>query len=573
MSMPDSSKQTQKHTRRNQITIMNVIANIPTKTIIYGAALAATALVIALLAVSYAAGPAWAHTPDGTFPKPEPCGPGAQDVPGDPAATITSGHYAVFDGYWDSEKENLNLNLCPPSVVHTMKTVTNDDDEEVEVEVSTRTKSKVDIQKTVINIDGDDFKHTITSEDLKKYPFLEMGDANNDGTDDAVGQSVWWLKVDDESTPDVDEDSRLAMGFSAALFDSDYWYLAGGTDDRGEKPLQYEFEVIREPGTPIDRLGHVYAFDDSNPSGDDNRKTAYWDSSEIDANALPLYPGEYHHFQWVFTKPGTYVVSVQLKGHVRQANPHNAGDEGYATWKAISDNSVVTSEVRQYVFQIGSLTLNHDPVFSAKQRSVKENSAVGTAVGDPIPVYRGDNDKLTYTLFGTGHELFSATSTDGGAQIQVAGNVDYETKRSYDLTVGVSDGKDHEGNPDDSIDDTIAVRINVEDVVTYVELSNANPRAGESVTVTLTLDSRPPNMYRQAGGFDMFLTEHGNPYRIDMLIDDAKLQGTITVTKASAQTAVYTPTTTVYIQDRTSSGGHDVDIVGPTFSITWQEAE
>lgn len=46
------------------------------------------------------------------------------------------------------------------------------------------------------------------------------------------------------------------MGFSAALFSPDYWYLEDGTD-KGAKPLQYEFEVFREPGIPVEEYGHV----------------------------------------------------------------------------------------------------------------------------------------------------------------------------------------------------------------------------------------------------------------------------------------------------------------------------
>ena len=444
---------------------MNVISNTPRKTILSGVALAVAALMIALLAVSYAAGPAWADTPDKTD-APKPCGPGAQDAPDNPDATITQGHYGVFDGYWDSEKNTLNINLCPPAVMHHLETRTDPVTYlETQVEVSKRTKSNVDIRRTVIHIDhidgipeGEQFKHTLTAADVEKYDFLKMGDANNDNVDDAVGQSVWWLKVDDEDTPDVDEDSPLAMGFSAALFDSNDWYKDDGTQSKkGLKPLQYEFEVIREPGIPVDEQGHVFAFDDSDPVGR-NPKTAYWDSSEVDANALPLYPGDYHHFQWVFTKPGTYVVSVQLKGHVRQKASADA-PEG---WQPLSSNSVETSEVRQYVFQIGPLTLNEDPAFVV-ERSVRENSAIGTLVGDAIPVYAGDDDDLTFTLSGPGHSLFSATSTAGGAQIKVAGDLNYEARPEYRLTLGVSDNKDREGNPDERVDNTIAVHVTLTD--------------------------------------------------------------------------------------------------------------
>ena len=496
---------------------MQTFTNLSVQLKITGAVLAIAALAAVLLAVFMTAGPTMAQTDPS--PDPKPCGPGQEDVPESPDATITSGHYAVFDGYWDSVNKTMNLNLCPPAVEHMLVTPTDPDpgeekeeepaeeDEQGDTpppqeEVSTRTASNIDIQRTVFHIEGSDFEHTLTAADVEEYDFFKLHeDKDNNGVDDAVGQTVWWLKVDDPDT-EADEDSALAMGFSAALFDSDHWHLDDGDSDltdEGAKPLQYEFEVIREPGIPITELGHVFAFDDTPAPTEGegaNIKTAYWDSSEIDANALPLYPGKYHHFQWAFTKPGTYVISVQLKGHVRQTNPHSPGDDGYdANWKPVSEKTVETSEVRQYVFQIGALTLNEEPIFEV-ERSVQEhaphNAEHVTSVGAPIPVYQDDpdgNDPLTFTLTGPGHSLFSVgPDDDGNAQIKVAGDLDHEVLSEYRLTLGVSDGYDRERNADSAVDSAISVKINVtnqEEVERSVaENSAANTLVGALVDVT-----------------------------------------------------------------------------------------
>ena len=409
-------------------------------------------------------------------------------MPDDPDATITSGHYAVFDGYWDFDDKTLELNLCPPAVEHTMETrIDPDTEEETQVEVSTRTASNVDIQQTVIHINGSDFEHTLTAADVEKYDFFKVGDGDDaDSLDDAIGQTVWWLKVDDPSTEDVDEDSALAMGYSAALFESQYWYLDDGTrSTEGLEPLQYEFEVIREPGIPADEQGHVFAFDDSDPAvGED--KTADWDSSEVDANALRLFPGNYHHFQWAFTKPGTYEISVQLKGHVRTKDDPRP-DGAAADWEPISEKSVETSEVGRYVFQIGALDLNKEPAFVV-ERSVEEHSANNTLVGDPIPVYQGDDDDLTFTLSGPGHSVFSAEAdADGNAQIKVAdsAHLDHEARSEYRLTLGVRDNKDHESNTDASVDSLISVKINVTNMPerSVAENSAGNTLVGDAIEV------------------------------------------------------------------------------------------
>ena len=135
---------------------MNTLTKAPIQLKITGAVLAIAALVVALLAVAMTAGPTQAQA----SPDPKPCGPGQDPVPDSPDETITSGHYAVFDGYW-ADNKTLNLNLCPPAVEHT--TVTKTDPVtylETTVEVSTRTTSNVDIQRTVFHIDGSDFEHT-----------------------------------------------------------------------------------------------------------------------------------------------------------------------------------------------------------------------------------------------------------------------------------------------------------------------------------------------------------------------------------------------------------------------------
>lgn len=456
---------------------MDTTFNAPRFLKFFAVALALFAIVIAVTTIAVSTGPvltqADSSTPGGdpgsgpdatsTPPPPTPCGPNSRPDD-DTAQSITEGHYAVFDGYWDLTERTLNLNLCPPEVEHGTEWQENDAGEEVEVPVAHRRESDVDIRETVFHIEGEAFEHELTAADLTEYDFFREGAADGDPTvDPAFGETVWWLRVDDPDTAGVDEDSPLAIGFSAALLDSDNWFLADGTT-KGAKPLQYEFEVIREPGIPIAEQGHVFAFDDT-PAPDTgpeaNIKKAFWDSSEVDANALSLYPGEYHHLQWAFTKPGTYIISVQLKGHVRRNAPPVTGPG----WEPVSDANVVTSEVQRYSFQVGSLTLNKEPYFEVA-RSVDENSAIGTLVGTPIPVYQGDNDSLSFTLSGRGHTLFSVESdTDGNAQIRVAeDDLDHEARSEYRLILGVSDNKDHESNANAVVDSVIAVRIDVTDL-------------------------------------------------------------------------------------------------------------
>ena len=72
--------------------------------------------------------------------------------------------------------------------------------------------------------------------------------------------------------------------------------------------------------------------------------------------------------------------------------------------------------------------------------------------------------------------------------------MDYETKDTYDLTLGVTDNVDHESNDDDSLDDTLAVRIEVTDVAGYaasLSVSNESPTVGDPIEFTIIVEDPP----------------------------------------------------------------------------------
>ena len=118
--------------------------------------------------------------------------------------------------------------------------------------------------------------------------------------------------------------------------------------------------------------------------------------------------------------------------------------------------------------------VNSAPVFPSTEdgrREVEENSAGDTAVGAPVEatdLNAGDsavNDPLAYSLSGT--DAASFTIDEGTGQIRLAedATLDYEGKRSYRVTVEVTDGRDQNGDDDmDAIDDRQNVTITVTNV-------------------------------------------------------------------------------------------------------------
>ncbi|MYB42117.1 MAG: hypothetical protein F4X76_08020, partial [Chloroflexi bacterium] len=142
---------------------------------------------------------------------------------------------------------------------------------------------------------------------------------------------------------------------------------------------------------------------------------------------------------------------------------------------------------------------NQQPTFPATEdgaRSVPENSSAGTSIGDPVAAQDPENDRLTYSLSGT--DAASFTIVAGSGQLRVKEPLDFETRRSYEVTVEVHDGKDGLGNTSAAIDDSIDVTITVANVdeagsVTLTTLT-ATIQARVEVTAVLEDDDGPSSV-------------------------------------------------------------------------------
>ena len=118
--------------------------------------------------------------------------------------------------------------------------------------------------------------------------------------------------------------------------------------------------------------------------------------------------------------------------------------------------------------------VNSPPVFPSTEdgrREVAENSTDGTAVGAPVAatdLNAGNsavNDPLAYSLTGTDAASFTIDAGTGQITLAAGVTLDYEGKRTYRVTVQVTDGRDQNGDVDmAAIDDTITVTITVTDV-------------------------------------------------------------------------------------------------------------
>ena len=486
---------------------MPTFAITPRRITLYAAAMAMAALIITVLAVAYATGPAQAQDDTnlntGKYADPQPCGINASAVPDDPDGEFSEGHVALFDAYWDYNTQTLNNNLCPPLAEHTIVT-----DRKGTRVVTSRAASNIDVNTTVFHA-GDEFKHTITAAEADKYDFLPP-----------AGTQVWWLKQDDPiaeaAEPEGEDEPELVLGLSAGLFKKADWYAEECTLE-GEctelKPLQYEFEAERDPE------GNVIPF----VVFENDATTPIWDSRNADTNSIEIDPGEYRHYNWVFFPgPGqshTYVLEVHMKGHVRTKPAAGITPDGWKplTWPQGTphdpDNTIVYDEVvkgiakvvtselvkQQYTIHVGPLHLNEQPRFGA-YRVAPAGAAAGTRVGEPIVLYGVDRDNLQYDLLGEGSEDFAPQEQAHGTGLSVViavaqgSTLSYGERPYYDLRLTVSDRRDREDGQDTAIDDAIPVRIRVlpvNDPYAVIQLANEYPRIGESMEVYATVGRLP----------------------------------------------------------------------------------
>ena len=138
--------------------------------------------------------------------------------------------------------------------------------------------------------------------------------------------------------------------------------------------------------------------------------------------------------------------------------------------------------------------MNAAPMFEADTatRSVAENTGRNQDIGAPVSATDADGDTLTYSLSGADAIHFGIDGTDG--QLETRAALDYETKRSYLVTVGVSDGKAQDGTDDPAVDDTIDVTITVTDVAEGAVIA---PQPQVDVPADWSL--KPPGVPARAG--------------------------------------------------------------------------
>ena len=180
-------------------------------------------------------------------------------------------------------------------------------------------------------------------------------------------------------------------------------------------------------------------------------------------------------FRYSVTVPSEDVTH-SITGVVREvlADPATEATIGGASSITIGPPPITTSRPR-------ARPTNRAPSFgegASASRSVAENSAAGTAVGDPIAATDRDDDDITYSLVSGDTELFDINKETGQLSVAEGANLDFESKRTHSVTVRAAD---------DGGRDNISVSISVTDVDEEgtLEVSEEAPEVGIELMVAV----------------------------------------------------------------------------------------
>ena len=200
---------------------------------------------------------------------------------------------------------------------------------------------------------------------------------------------------------------------------------------------------------------------------------------------------------------------------------------------------------------ISILDVNEAPMFAVDSitRAIAENTPAGTNIGDVITATDPDEDTLSYSIGGEDATAFAIDKASG--QLKTKDALDYETKKTYALTITASD--------DNNLTDTVPVTINITDIgenvapvftdgETTVRTIAENTQAGKTIGDAVSAeDANEDTLTYTLGGVDKTVFslnkdtgqlstkkpldyEQKSMYNVTITVSDGELSDTISVT-------------------------------------------
>ena len=322
----------------------------------------------------------------------------------------------------------------------------------VKAEVGSETDSQ-DVTVTVTNV-----SELGLLEGVASITYAENGtDALGTYFVSGGGSATWTLEGDDSGVFSIGDSgaSRMLMFMSAPDYeapadaDIDNTYLVTIRVDGGGEMANLDITVIvtneEEDGSVVLSL--------TSPAVDDAVTAVLTDPDGSIINVIWLWETSQDMVAWsTATGAVTTVGALSIYTIVED----DVDDYLRATASYEDGHDASNSAVSQLAMVVAT-RVNVAPTFpnEAETRSIAENTAANTNIGDPVAATDENGDTLEYSLSGTDAVSFSIGLNTG--QLQTLAPLNYETKNTYNVVVTATDP--------DGESDTTAVTINVTDVV------------------------------------------------------------------------------------------------------------
>ena len=203
---------------------------------------------------------------------------------------------------------------------------------------------------------------------------------------------------------------------------------------------------------------------------------------------------------WSHDGTATSATITGLTGGVSyEVQVRASNDEGTGDWSSAGSGSTSTQTDTNLAPTFGPAAR----LRRGLRREVPENTAPGTSIGAPVTATDPEKDTLTYSLAGKDNGSFAIVASSG--QLQVNAPLDYETKRTYRVTVSVTD------NAEQRIPATIDVTITV---TNEIEFTQPQPTLDMVSTPTrLRISWAEPMLDKKIDSYTVRYGEKGGPMK------------------------------------------------------------
>ena len=240
------------------------------------------------------------------------------------------------------------------------------------------------------------------------------------------------------------------------------------SDGYGRTSINVTVDITNVNEAPVFNSGYSTTLSVSIDAGQGANIGTPYTATDPDGDTISYNLANYQNLNIVIDKN-----TGQLKtgSNFNKGITVNAGDTFSLKFYAYANNQ--SSPIIDVTVNV---IANNAPVFadgSSTPRSIAENTASGTNIGTAFTATDADGDTITYSLSGSDASAFSIDSSTG--QLQTSAALDYETKKSYTLTIKATDVY--------GISTSISVTINVTNV-------NEVPVFSEGSSTTRVVDKK-----------------------------------------------------------------------------------